>query len=144
MHELVHKTAKGLLYACLYRKTTLIQKNGAIKLQDSIIFLCIILSNIFSRDFCTYFYIFLRDFLYSYHIFLRDFLSKAIIKGDTYKTSTSQTAFGRSALLGREPFASLFRSRLWTIRLSWPGGSDKFPAILGRFYGLCSGLRDRC
>lgn len=133
MHELVHKTAKGLLYACLYRKTTLIQKNGAIKLQDSIIFLCIILSNIFSRDFCTYFY-----------IFLRDFLSKAIIKGDTYKTSTSQTAFGRSALLGREPFASLFRSRLWTIRLSWPGGSDKFPAILGRFYGLCSGLRDRC
>lgn len=122
MHELVHKTAKGLLYACLYRKTTLIQKNGAIKLQDSIIFLCIILSNIFSRD----------------------FLSKAIIKGDTYKTSTSQTAFGRPALLGREPFASLFRSRLWTIRLSWPGGSDKFPAILGRFYGPCPGLRDRC
>lgn len=129
----VHKTAKGLLYACLYRKTTLIQKNGAIKLQDSIIFLCIILSNIFSRDFCTYFY-----------IFLRDFLSKAIIKGDTYKTSTSQTAFGRSALLGREPFASLFRSRLWPIRLSWHGVSGKFPAILGRFYGLCSGLRDRC
>lgn len=100
--------------------------------------------NIFSRDFCVYFYIFLRDFLYSCYIFPRDFLSKSIIKGDTYKTSTSQTAFGRPALLGREPFASLFRSRLWTIRLSWPGGSDKFSAILGRFYGPCPGLRDRC
>ena len=117
----------------------------AIEIVDSIRgFFYIKPNNIFSRDFCVYFYIFLRDFLYSYYIFPHDFLSKAIIKGDTDKTSTSQTAFGRPALLGREPFASLFRSRLWTIRLSWPGGSDKFPAILGRFCGPGAGLRDRC
>lgn len=57
-------------------------------------FFCTKPNNIFSRDFCTYFYIFLRDFLYSYYIFPHDFLSKAIIKGDTDKTSTSQTASG--------------------------------------------------
>ena len=130
MHELVHKTAKGLLYACLYRKTTLIQKNGAIKLQDSIIFLCIILSNIFSRDFCTYFYIFLRDFLYSYHIFLHDFFCQKLLSGEQ--------RFYEASLLAH------FRSRLWPIRLSWHGVSGKFPAILGRFYGPCSGLQDRC
>ena len=64
----------------------------AIEIVDSIRgFFYIKPNNIFSRDFCVYFYIFLRDFLYSYYIFPHDFLSKAIIKGDTDKTSTSQT-----------------------------------------------------
>lgn len=84
--------------------------------------------------------IFLRDCLYSYYIFPHDFLSKAIIKGDTDKTSTSQTASGGQ--LSYE--ASLFRSPLWTVRLSWPGGSGRFPAILERFCGPSPGLQDRC
>ena len=84
--------------------------------------------------------IFLRDFLYSCYIFPHDFLSKAIIKGDTDKTSTSQTASGGQ--LSYE--ASLFRSPLWTVRLSWPGGSGRFPAILERFCGPSPGLQDRC
>lgn len=42
----------------------------AIEIVDSIRgFFYIKPNNIFSRDFCVYFYIFLRDFLYSYYIF---------------------------------------------------------------------------
>lgn len=84
--------------------------------------------------------IFSRDFLYSYYIFPHDFLSKAIIKGDTDKTSTSQTASGGQ--LSYE--ASLFRSLLWTVRLSWPGGSGRFHTILELFCGPSPGLQDRC
>ena len=113
----------------------------AIEIVDSIRgFFYIKPNNIFSRDFCVYLYIFLRDFLYSYYIFPHDFLSKAIIKGDTDKTSTSQTASGGQ--LSYE--ASLFRSPLWTVRLSCPGGSGRFPAILERFCGPSPGLQDRC
>ena len=124
----------------------------AIEIVDSIRgFFYIKPNNIFSRDFCVYFYIFLRDFLYSYYIFPHDFLysyyifphdflSKAIIKGDTDKTSTSQTASGGQ--LSYE--ASLFRSLLWTVRLSWPGGSGRFHTILELFCGPSPGLQDRC
>ena len=113
----------------------------AIEIVDSIRgFFYLKPNNIFSRDFCVYFYIFLRDFLYSYYIFPHDFLSKAIIKGDTDKTSTSQTASGGQ--LSYE--ASLFRSLLWTVRLSWPGGSGRFHTILELFCGPSPGLQDRC
>lgn len=102
----------------------------AIEIVDSIRgFFYIKPNNIFSRDFCTYFY-----------IFPHDFLSKAIIKGDTNKTSTSQTASGGQ--LSYE--ASLFRSPLWTVRLSWPGSSGRFHTILERFCGPIPGLQDRC
>lgn len=110
----------------------------AIEIVDSIRgFFYIKPNNIFSRDFCVYFYIFLRDFLYSYYIFPHDFLSKAIIKGDTDKTSTSQTASGGQ--LSYE--ASLFRSLLWTVRLSWPGGSGRFHTILSDFAGQVQAFR---
>lgn len=85
-----------------------------------------------------------RLFVFLLHFSARLFVKSYYQGEDAYKTSTSQTAFERPALLGREPFASLFRSPLWPIRLSWPGGSGRFPAILGRFCGPCSGLRDRC
>ena len=84
----------------------------------------------------------IRGFFYikPNNIFPHDFLSKAIIKGDTDKTSTSQTASGGQ--LSYE--ASLFRSLLWTVRLSWPGGSGRFHTILERFCGPSPGLQDRC
>ena len=56
-------------------------------------------NNIFSRDFCVYFYIFLRDFLYSYYIFPHDFLSKAIIKGGHRQNFNLSDRLRRPALL---------------------------------------------
>lgn len=39
---------------------------------------------------------------------------------------------------------AFFRSPLWTVRLSWPGGSGRFHTILERFCGPSPGLQDRC
>ena len=56
------------------------------------------------------------------------------------RKSTSQAASG-----GQFSYeASLFRSPLWTVRLSWPGGSGRFHTILERFCGPIPGLQDRC
>ena len=54
------------------------------------------------------------------------------------RKSTSQTASGDQ--LSYE--VSLFRSPLWTVRLSWPGGSGRFHTILERFCGPSPGLQD--
>ena len=99
----------------------------AIEIVDSIRgFFYIKPNNIFSRDFCIYFY-----------IFLRDFLSKAIIKGDTDKTSTSQTASGGQ--LSYE--ASLLEARFGQFVFHGPAVPVGFTPFLSDFAGQVQAFR---
>ena len=95
-------------------------------------------NNIFSRDFCVYFYIFLRDFLYSYYIFPHDFLSKAIIKGGTpTKLQPLRPPQAASSPMRR----AFLEARFGQFVFHGPAVPVGFPPFLSNFAGQVQAFR---
>lgn len=110
----------------------------AIEIVDSIRgFFYIKPNNIFSRDFCVYLYIFLRDFCGIHHIFPHDFLSKAIIKGDTDKTSTLRPPQAASSPMRR----AFLEARFGQFVFHGPAVPVGFTPFLSDFAGQFQDFR---
>mgnify|MGYP000007919503 FL=1 len=94
-------------------------------------------NNIFSRDFCVYFYIFLRDFLYSYYIFPHDFLSKAIIRGTPTKLQSLRPPQAASSPMRR----AFLESRFGQFVFHGPAASVGFTPFLSNFASQVQAFR---